>query len=133
MHRQPTTKSALVSARFAVSVAKWTAPPPPPARQRCDKHLERWLGNDIFVTDGGDTIVDLANQGPDTVRSSVSYTLGANLENLVLLGSTAINGAGNTLSCVVAGNAAGNDYFVFNTIPNVATAASPTSTWRPTR
>ncbi|MGO4838735.1 calcium-binding protein, partial [Rhizobiaceae sp. 2RAB30] len=49
-------------------------------------------GNDIYVTDGGDVIYEAAYQGTDTVRSSVSYALGANLENLVLTGASAING-----------------------------------------
>ncbi|MBP5959494.1 calcium-binding protein, partial [Pseudomonas anatoliensis] len=43
----------------------------------------------------------------DTVRSSVDWTLGANLENLVLTG-TAINGNGNTLNNTLTGNAAAN-------------------------
>ncbi|BCH20393.1 cadherin domain-containing protein [Mesorhizobium sp. L-8-3] len=64
-------------------------------------------GNDTYVTDGGDTIVEAANAGTDTVRSSVNYTLGANLENLTLTGS-AVWGTGNTLNNVIAGNALAN-------------------------
>lgn len=65
-------------------------------------------GNDIYVTDGGDVIYEAAYQGTDTVRSSVSYALGANLENLVLTGPSAINGTGNSLANVIYGNAAAN-------------------------
>jgi trimeric autotransporter adhesin len=49
------------------------------------------------------TIVDM-----DTVNSTITYTLGANLENLVLLGSTAIDGNGNTLNNQITGNSAVN-------------------------
>jgi Ca2+-binding RTX toxin-like protein len=66
------------------------------------------LGNDIYITDGDDTIIEVWNAGTDTVRSYVNYTLGANLENLTLIGSSAINGTGNTLNNVIIGNSAAN-------------------------
>jgi Ca2+-binding RTX toxin-like protein len=66
------------------------------------------LGNDTYITDGGDTITEALNAGTDTVRSSVSHTLGANLENLTLTGSGAINGTGNTLNNVITGNSGNN-------------------------
>ncbi|MGO4840177.1 calcium-binding protein, partial [Rhizobiaceae sp. 2RAB30] len=50
------------------------------------------LGNDVYVIDGGDTIVELANQGTDTVRSSVSFALSSTLEHLTLTGTASING-----------------------------------------
>lgn len=53
-------------------------------------------GNDIYVTDGVDTITEALNQGTDTVQSTVNLTLGANLENLALIGG-ARNGVGNGL------------------------------------
>jgi len=66
------------------------------------------LGNDTYVTDGGDTITEALNAGTDEVQSSVSYTLGANLENLTLTGAAAINGTGNALNNRITGNAAAN-------------------------
>ena len=42
-------------------------------------------GDDTFVVDSTlDTISEGANQGTDTVQSSVTWTLGDNLENLTL-------------------------------------------------
>ena len=47
-------------------------------------------------------------QGTDTVLASVTYTLGANVENLTLTGAADINGTGNTLDNVLTGNAGNN-------------------------
>ena len=38
----------------------------------------------------------------------MTYTLGANVENLTLTGTTAINGTGNALDNVLTGNSANN-------------------------
>lgn len=66
-------------------------------------------GNDIYVIDNAsDKITESASAGTDTVQSSVTWTLGANLENLTLIGASAINGTGNTLSNVLTGNNANN-------------------------
>ena len=42
------------------------------------------------------------------MRSSVTYTLAANVENLVLTGAAAINGTGNALDNMLTGNAGNN-------------------------
>lgn len=68
-------------------------------------------GDDTYVTDGNDLIMENAYQGTDTVRSSVTYKLGINLENLVLTGSADINGRGNNLGNVLTGNSGSNDLF----------------------
>lgn len=67
------------------------------------------LGNDTYVVaSAGDITTENAGEGTDTVRSSVTRTLGTNLENLVLTGTSAINGTGNTANNVLTGNAANN-------------------------
>jgi Ca2+-binding RTX toxin-like protein len=67
------------------------------------------LGDDVYVVDNaGDTVVEQLNQGTDIVYSAINYTLGANVENLTLLGTAAINGMGNTLNNVLLGNTAAN-------------------------
>ncbi|WP_419790035.1 hypothetical protein, partial [Pseudomonas atacamensis] len=44
----------------------------------------------------------------DTVQASVSWTLGANLENLVLTGVSDIDGTGNERRNFITGNVANN-------------------------
>lgn len=65
-------------------------------------------GDDTYLVGVGDTVVEEAAGGTDTVLSSQSYTLGAYVENLTLTGSAAIDGTGNALSNVLVGNAAAN-------------------------
>lgn len=66
-------------------------------------------GNDTYVIDNiSDIITENTNEGIDTVQSSITYTLGNNLENLTLTGTTAINGTGNALDNVIIGNSAIN-------------------------
>jgi Ca2+-binding RTX toxin-like protein len=66
-------------------------------------------GNDSYVVDNaGDVAVENAGEGADMVSASVSYTLGANLENLMLMGNAAINATGNSGGNMLNGNAAGN-------------------------
>jgi len=71
--------------------------------------LNGGLGNDTYIiTEATDIIIEAANSGTDSVRSSISYTLIANLENLTLTGTSGINGTGNTLSNFLFGNSANN-------------------------
>jgi Ca2+-binding RTX toxin-like protein len=68
------------------------------------------LGNDIYTVDNvNDVVIELADEGTDRVNSSISYTLGVNLENLTLTGTADINGFGNSLANALAGNV-GNNY-----------------------
>ncbi|MDP2831692.1 MAG: calcium-binding protein [Pseudomonadota bacterium] len=66
------------------------------------------LGNDTYVVGNGDTVVEGLNEGTDKVQSGITYTLGANVENLTLIGTAAINGAGNTLNNILTGNSGNN-------------------------
>ncbi|HUL02172.1 MAG TPA: calcium-binding protein, partial [Gemmatimonadales bacterium] len=66
-------------------------------------------GNDTYVVaQTGDVVTENANEGTDTVQSSITYTLGNNVENLTLTGTGVINGTGNTLANVLTGNSANN-------------------------
>jgi Ca2+-binding RTX toxin-like protein len=66
-------------------------------------------GNDRYIVDSsGDTVQENADGGIDTVQSSASYALGDFVENLVLTGSAAINGTGNTLDNQLTGNNSAN-------------------------
>ncbi len=65
-------------------------------------------GNDTYVVGTGDTVTEAASAGTDVVQSAVTWTLGANLENLTLTGTAAINGTGNTLNNALTGNSANN-------------------------
>ncbi|MBA5869350.1 MAG: hypothetical protein GDA68_05050 [Nitrospira sp. CR2.1] len=53
-------------------------------------------------------MVEAVNAGIDTVQSSVTWILGSNVEHLVLTGSAAINGTGNTLANMITGNGGNN-------------------------
>ncbi|NEY92259.1 calcium-binding protein [Tabrizicola oligotrophica] len=67
------------------------------------------LGNDTyFVDNAADAIVETDSGGFDAVQSSVTFTLAAEVENLTLSGTAAINGTGNTADNLITGNAAAN-------------------------
>jgi Ca2+-binding RTX toxin-like protein len=87
-------------------------------------------GNDTYIVDSaGDTVVEAVSEGVDTVRSSVSYTLSGNVEDLVLTGADDIAGSGNALDNVIAGNSgdnllaggAGNDVYVYSSVGGLDT------------
>lgn len=65
-------------------------------------------GNDTYCADdGSDDAIEDPNGGVDLVKSTASYVLAANVENLTLLGA-AKDGTGNALANVITGNNADN-------------------------
>jgi Ca2+-binding RTX toxin-like protein len=66
-------------------------------------------GNDTYVVDTvTDAVIEISSEGVDTVQTALTWTLGANVENLTLTGTKAINGTGNALNNVLLGNGASN-------------------------
>ena len=95
-------------------------------RNRGDISGQVWLGdgNDVYDDRGGTTLYvdgggdddlyiiddvlislgEQSNAGNDTVRSSVTWTLGTNFENLILTGKNSISGTGSIQSNRITGN-----------------------------
>ena len=72
-------------------------------------------GNDRYrIDDAGDVVSEDQNNdglddgGTELVESTISYTLGAFLENLTLTGTATIDGTGNGLANKIKGNDAAN-------------------------
>ncbi|MBD1807789.1 hypothetical protein H6F98_20390 [Microcoleus sp. FACHB-SPT15] len=66
-------------------------------------------GNDTYIVDDlGDTATEYPNQGVDTVKSSVSFTLGDRVDNLFLTVSGNIDGTGNALNNKIVGYSGSN-------------------------
>jgi hypothetical protein len=62
-------------------------------------------GNDTYIVDDlGDTATEYPNQGVDTVKSSVTFTLGERIDNLFLTDFDDIDGTGNALNNKIVGN-----------------------------
>lgn len=66
-------------------------------------------GSDTYIVDNiGDVVTELASQGIDSVNTSISYSLGANVENITLTGSVGIAATGNELNNTLTGNSGAN-------------------------
>ena len=66
-------------------------------------------GNDTYVVDSAsDQVIEGSGDGTDTVESSVTFTLGGNVENLTLTGGGSILATGNALANVLTGNSGDN-------------------------
>ena len=69
-------------------------------------------GNDTYMVDNSrDQVIESGRGGTDLVNTSVSYSLGANVENLTLTGSAGIFAAGNSQNNRLVGNAGANMLF----------------------
>ncbi len=99
-------------------------------------------GDDVYLVDStAEKLTENLNDGSDTVRSVVTWTLGANFEHLTLEGGSVINGTGNTGSNMLTGNsmantltgAGGNDTFRgglgTDTLNSSSTTSNDTYIW----
>ena len=56
-------------------------------------------GNDVYIVGASDIVIELVNQGVDTVQSLLtSYTLGPWTENLLFVGGSVFRGTGNEIA-----------------------------------
>ena len=66
-------------------------------------------GDDAYFIDNPlDIVTELADEGNDTVNSTVTWTLAADFEHLTLIGSTGASGTGNALDNEIKGNIGSN-------------------------
>ncbi len=66
-------------------------------------------GDDVLITDKGSVkLTEESSGGDDTVKSTVSYALSENVENLFLLGNADINGTGTAAADKLHGNTGDN-------------------------
>lgn len=66
-------------------------------------------GDDTYIVNTlSDVVTEIAGEGHDTVQSSTSYILGANVEDLDLIGGGNLDGLGNGLANRIEGNAGDN-------------------------
>lgn len=70
-------------------------------------------GNDIYVVDdAGDTVLELAGEGIDEVRTTLTgYVLADHVENLLLMGTGDLTAMGNALDNVLKGNSGANTLY----------------------
>ena len=76
-----------------------------------DDKLEGGVGSDTYYVDSVNDYIVETTANPleiDTVFSTVSWTLGINLEILTLTGDAPVNGTGNLYANLITGNSAAN-------------------------
>ena len=66
-------------------------------------------GDDRYIVDSStDSITENLSDGTDKVYSSATFTISENVEQLILTGSSNIDGTGNTSDNTLAGNSGNN-------------------------
>lgn len=71
--------------------------------------LQGGAGDDTYVVDNaGDAINEAAGDGTDLVQTSISFTLGAEVENLTGTGTTGLTLTGNTIANIINGTTGGD-------------------------
>jgi Ca2+-binding RTX toxin-like protein len=66
-------------------------------------------GDDTYIVDNaGDAVSELFGDGTDLIKTSVTLSLGSDVENLTLTGTAAVSGTGNDLGNAITGNSAAN-------------------------
>lgn len=69
--------------------------------------MEGAISGATYIVDNvGDVVVVSSNGGTDHVQTYINYALGNYIENLTLLGNSALIGTGNALANIITGNAA---------------------------
>lgn len=67
------------------------------------------LGNTFFINDASDVVIENASGGIDRIVTTFNYTLGVNIENLLLRGNATI-GVGNSDNNTITGNESTKNY-----------------------
>ena len=66
--------------------------------------LQGGVGDDYYILDANDTVVELAGQGHDTVEVHIGrYVMGANVEDMVYVGDYGFQGTGNASNNLISG------------------------------
>lgn len=74
-----------------------------------DDWLVGGAGNDTYYVDSlSDQVTEKSGEGTDTVISSVTYSLSANVEHLIFSGGASVDGFGNLSANTIIGNAGDN-------------------------
>lgn len=87
-------------------------------------------GDDVYIVDAtGDTTLELAGEGNDTVRTALaSFTLSNNIENLIYTGNGGFTGVGNALDNAITGGTGSDALFGGNGNDTLSGGAGATNT-----
>jgi Ca2+-binding RTX toxin-like protein len=72
--------------------------------QGTPNQLQGGIGDDFYILDAYDTVVELAGEGHDVIEAHVGvHTMAANVEDMFYVGYTTFYGVGNALNNVITG------------------------------